>query len=290
MCLSIFFRTALTKFLANFRFTALLASLLLTNVVTAFAVDSFSGIYTGEMQITDGERQTIPLAASLTLTAEDEVVVTPTGTEIRKVIDGAFLVDGEGGPYAFVKVTLEPESSRIDMRYNRIRVDPTAHAPSSFRLMGYLKEGNIIEGDVSSGIRGIIGKFTLKKSRQTALIPLAKYIGKWTGKMRYFDGSEPIASLILQPSRLMYTNPPDFEFEYTRGHIGYLDVDDVQYPISELNIDYLRRKITIHHKQPQNSTMLTLLGQLDPLLKTLSGVMNSTLRGPTAEFVLEKNR
>lgn len=278
--------------LSNFRarkfwnlFLALAAAFfLIPSSKLALAQNTFSGVYSGSMSLTDGFARTIPLSLSLVVTNQDET--TPNGT--RKVIDGAFVVDDEGGPFAFSKVSLDLSAARIDMRYNRLRQDTTPSAPSAFRLIGILKENGVIEGEVSSGMRGMIGTFSVKHTSQTGLNVTPKYVGRWEGKLTYSDGYSVKSVLRLQASNNNATNPPESELDFTPGRVGSMEMEGVQYPFSIVTIDYLRRNFTFTHSAPQSGTLLSFVMSLDPNRGTLAGLMNSSNWGETARCTLEK--
>jgi hypothetical protein len=194
------------------------------------------------MHLVDGQERDIPLALSLVLT--DEPMQTPTGTEY--VIDGAFVVDEEGGPYTFVRVSYDIENNRLDMKYSRPRGDPTTTSPASLRLVGSLQADGGITGNVTSGVFGPIGTFRVMRDPSLVSLPHRnKYIGTWRGIGHNIPYNEdtPI-TISLQPSASNTVNPPGYEFDFTPGHLGGLTFRDV--PISTFNqvvIDYLRRKI-----------------------------------------------
>lgn len=238
-----------------------------------------TGIYVGSMHLVDGKEREIPLAFSLTLT--DETVSSPTGLEY--VIDGAFVVDEEGGPYAFTKVSYDLDNNRFDMKYSRPRMDPTASAPASLRLIGGLDENRGISGQVSSGVFGPIGTFTVNRDDSLYSIPFKqKYVGKWRGQyFNYHARRAGVAEITIQPSARDTENPAGMEFDFTPGRRGGYSVDGIW--IASFNrvvIDYLRRTIIMNEDQGAISIELNI----DVNDMTVSGEQNSAAWGLTTSF------
>lgn len=239
-----------------------------------------TGIYVGSMHLTDGKERDIPLALSLTLT--DETVSSPTGLEY--VIDGAFVVDEEGGPYAFTKVSYDLDNNRFDMKYSRPRMDPTSSSPASLRLVGgFAENGEVVSGRVSSGVFGPIGTFKVVRDDSLSSIPFRqKYVGKWRGDYYNFHAqrSGPV-EITIQPSARDTENPAGMEFDFTPGRRGGYSVDG--FWIASFNhvvIDYLRRRIIMN--DDQGSISLEMEINVDDM--TLSGEQNSAAWGLTTVF------
>ena len=133
------------------------------------------GRYQGTMSLIDGEENAeIPFAIIMTLTDElEKVEVSPGVFEMLKVIDGNFLIDKEGGPFTFTKVTYRLNTSEIDLRYSRTR-GVTVGQPSSYRLVGKVAADGTISGRVLSGFKGQIGTFKLAK------VPLKPLVRQWS--------------------------------------------------------------------------------------------------------------
>jgi len=212
---------------------------------SAFAESALlSGVYVGSMHLVDGKERNIPLSVALTLT--DETISTPSG--LAYVIDGSFVVDDEGGPYTFTRVSYDIDNNRIDMKYSRPRMDPSTVSPASLRLVGQLNGDGSISGKVSSGIYGPIGDFKVARDDALRSVPhKIKYIGKWTGKQRNVKWNKVgYAEINLEVSARNTQNPPGYEFEFTPGRIGGYSSDGFwMTTFNSVVIDYLRRKIVM---------------------------------------------
>ena len=256
----------------------ILAATALTSAA-AMADSALSGIYTGSMHLTDGTTRDIPLALSLVLT--DETVPTPTGNEY--IIDGAFVVDDEGGPYTFVRVTYDIDNNRLDMKYSRPRNDPTTTAPASLRLVGNLDANGNITGNVTSGLVGQIGTFKVAHDATLTSIPHhTKYVGNWRGmghNVRFNNYKE--VEVQLHPSSTITTNPASYEFDYTPGHLGGYLYDGVSVAaFNQVVIDYLRRKILMI--DPTDGISIEL--DIDFAHNTVQGQQSSGAWGLTTVF------
>lgn len=139
----------------------------LSNLVWS-APNPITGIYVGSMHLTDGGYiRDIPLSVALRLTHEN------IGSQF--VIEGQFIVDEEGGPFVFSRVTYDIDNNRFDMKYNRPRGDSGA---IHLRLVGPYGAGGQITGDVTSAIGGKIGTFKITRDPNlTVITPKQKYLG-----------------------------------------------------------------------------------------------------------------
>lgn len=237
---------------------------------------TISGVYVGSMHLVDGSERDIPLAVALVLT--DETTSTPNGLEY--VIDGSFVVDDEGGPYTFTKVSYDIDNNRFDMKYARERLDPTALA--TFRLIGGFDGDNGITGRVT-GIYGPIGTFVVKRSNSVVTLPFKqKYLGSWRGSYRNIRfNSGGIAQITLQPSSKPTQNPTGMEFDFTPGRTGGYTYNGTWITsFSQVIIDYLRRKIIM--TDPQDLTTIELSVDFDK--KTAKGQQSSAQYGVTTIF------
>ncbi|MEY4632321.1 MAG: hypothetical protein RIQ81_2441 [Pseudomonadota bacterium] len=246
----------------------------------AVALNSdITGIYVGSMHLVDGKERDIPLSLSLTLT--DETVSTPTGLEY--VIDGAFVVDDEGGPYTFTKVSYDLDNNRFDMKYSRPRMDPTSTSPSSLRLVGGLDEDGGISGKVSSGVFGPIGTFKVKRDDSLHSVPFKqKYVGRWQGSFRNLRyNSDGFIEITLQPSARNTENPPGMEFDFTPGRRGGYSTNGIWIAsFNDVVIDYLRRKVIMNDDEGTISIEM----DIDVNDMTISGEQNSAAWGRTVTF------
>lgn len=252
--------------------------LLMSSRVFAAGI-SLTGIYNGSMHLTDGGViRDIPLAVALTLT--DETTPTPNGNQY--IIDGQFVVDEEGGPYAFTKTTYDVDNNRLDLKYSRPRPDPTTVAPVSLRLVGAFASDNSISGSVTSGVYGPIGTFKVNKMTSMTSLPYRrKYVGRWegVGKNVVFDKKRSVA-IALQPSGSQTINPSNYEFEFTPGRIcGYSADGTIIHSFRNVTIDYLRRKIVM-----ADTGSMALDLSIDFVKNMLSGSVSSAAWGLTTTF------
>jgi hypothetical protein len=207
----------------------------------------------------------------------------PSDAEPETVIDGAFVVDEEGGPYTFVRVSYDLDNNRIDMKYSRPRGDPTTSSPAAFRLVGSLAEDGSMAGNVTSGLYGPIGTFKIKRDDSLHALPRkTKYVGSWYGdahNVRFNDYGS--VAVHLNPAASVTTNPPEFEFEYTPGRIGGYEWDGV--PVGSFNqvvIDYLRRRVVMI----DSSSLVNIDMTVDADGKVVSGQQTSAYYGLTSVF------
>ncbi len=249
------------------------------------ASESMEGVYVGAMQLSDGFERVIPLSISLSFTGQ--VTTAPNGEE-RQVIDGAFLVDEEGGPYAFSVVSFDIDKSRLDLRYNRPQFNLSPEIPSSFRLIGTLQADGSIQGKVSSGSRGIIGSFTLSRSEQPSLAARKKYQGTWEGEAVLAGGRRTPYRIVMVDGLSAYTNPPDYELDFTPGKVSYVKWNNTKFDINSVAIDYLRRKVTLFKQVSTGSPGLSIEFQMEEDGQIVRGEIYSVFRGKTAEFELQR--
>lgn len=238
-----------------------------------------AGIYVGSMHLVDGYERDIPLSISLVLT--DETISTPGGLEY--MIDGAFVVDDEGGPYTFTRVSYDIDNNRLDMKYSRPRLDPSTTAPATLRLVGGLDGQGGITGKVNSGIYGPIGTFTVKRNESLVSLPYQlKYIGTWSGRYKNVRfNSSGTAEVTLQHSSKPSQNPPGMEFDFTPGRSGGYSYNGVWITsFGQVVIDYLRRKVVM--SDPEDLITMELLLDFDR--KTAKGQQTSSQYGLTAIF------
>lgn len=264
----------------------LICCLCFTSVSRAQGLQDFAleGIYAGSMRLYDGGEREIPIDVSLVLTGE--TYFTPDGEE-RQIIDGAFVVDEEGGPYAFVKVSFDIEDSRIDMRYNRPQMN-FDDIPSSFRLTGHFREDGSITGRVLSGVRGPIGEFVLQPTDLPVLPMRDKYQGVWEGVADLTGGGQMPFRVTLNDALVAFANPPNYEFEYTPGKIGHIRWNQTNIAITDVSIDYLRRQVVLHKRGASGGAELSVQFNLDFLSGHIEGQIQSVFRGQTATFSLEQ--
>jgi hypothetical protein len=250
-------------FRANFIF---FSALFLTS--SAFAIEE--GIYEGSMHLKDGEERTIPLSIALTLTGELDVE--------SSVIAGAFLVDEEGGPYAFSKVSVDYAESRIDLRYDRASLNYGGNNPASLRFIGSLEEGDLISGRVVSGNRGPIGTFIVKRTDNELMETKTKYNGTWHGSV-IRDGKKEFFSVTISKSLQSVVNANDFELDYTPGKLAHFVYKDTESSFNTVMIDYLRRTILLSRVSPEGVALGALEVKADFKKQSLNGEFHSIYKG-----------
>lgn len=208
----------------------------------AVAQPSLVGVFAGSIELTAGTPRTIPLEISLSLSEETETVETANGPEQRRVIDAAFNIDDEGGPYTFTKVTYDLDLNILDLRYSRnLGESENRPAAPSVRFTGKFNDDGSIEGKVVSGSYGVIGTFKLQKTNATFLVQRQKYNGVWTAKP---DWTTRTFGINLNPSLADSINPAGMELGYTPGKVGSfrIDGDLVNISFNRVSIDYIRQR------------------------------------------------
>jgi hypothetical protein len=265
----------------------ILGLLLLTS--KAHAQDqNFSGIYEGSMHLTFPDSlvpRDIPLQVSLVLTGK--TTQDPDG-DVTQVIDGSFLIDGEGGAFPFIDVDFDFFNGRLEMTYIRPGTDIGDRTPGSFTLRGrYSNSDASVKGEVHSSNRGPLGTFELKRTQKTTFATTAKYTGYWQGLARFPDGGEVPMSLQLLNAEGSTVNPLELEFGYTPGKLAHVRWNNLRFSISHVTIDYLRGVVTLRKLSSVGaSSELSIEFSIDPLTRNAAGVIKSGYRGEIARFNL----
>lgn len=249
------------------------------------------GSYSGSMTIDDGGgKQEIPLLTNLTLTGEfAKVEVSPGVFEMVKLIDGSFLIDSEGGPFPFAKVTYRLETSEIDMRYNRTK-GVNVEQPSSYRLVGKVNDKGEISGRVLSGFKGQIGTFKLAKGDAKPLVAKLQYAGTWIGAVTMLpEGDRYRFGITVAPTGFATINPAQFEFDYTFGKIAHMQFESSKMDLRNVVIDYIHRRIVMSDAE-WNSALsgLTVEAQIDFSNSKMTGYFSSAFGGKRGEFTLNR--
>jgi len=223
-----------------------------TSALYAQQGPSLSGVFVGAIHFNDGaEKRDIHLQVSLSRSEETEPVETPNGIQQRYIIDAAFSLDHEGGPYIFSKVNYDVDLNILDMRYSRNPAEnSSAPAPASLRFTGKFNSDGSIEGYVTSGFYGRIGTFNLAKTDLDFLTQTPKYFGRWVAKP---DWTEQVYGLSIEPGIGDTLNPPGLELGFTPGKLGNFGIDRkvltpfplVNIGLNRTSIDYLRRRMVI---------------------------------------------
>jgi hypothetical protein len=252
---------------------------------------AIEGIYVGKMKVNlNHKTRVLPLQLALSTTGE--TVVTQFGPQLfeeRIVIDGAFLVDDEGGPYGVGHVTYNVDLSQLDLRYNR-RDITLGQVPASFRLNGNVDANGNVLGRVISGFNGVIGSFELKRApQQTTLKVTHKYKGVWAGYGVGQGGTRMALEIGLGTSLRPQVNPPNYEFYYTPGKLGYVSWNGIKTPFAQIAVDYLRRRVIFSDSAAlDNGPVETAECEIDEATGDLVGTLYGVYRGVIATFRLKK--
>lgn len=251
----------------------------------AWAEVEFEGIYRGEMSLNvDGRSQLLPLQLSLVFTGD---TVTRSNGDVVQVIEGSFLIDGEGGIYSFKKVELDLANGRIDLRYVRAMGEGGEESPASFRLVGDYRTSGTINGRVFSGSRGPLGTFSLVWVRSTGFETKSNYLGQWKGFAVLTNGGSKVAmSLKLVDANGSTTNPTDMEFEYTPGKLANLNWNDLRFSANNVSIDFLSKLITMRIPNANGGPGLSVEFEINAETGAAHGMIISASQGKTATFEL----
>lgn len=253
---------------------------------------SIDGTYQGVMDFDQGPAKEVPLSVSLTLTGETQIVeISPGVSEVEQIIDANFLVDSEGGPFAFSKVTYRLSASEIDMRYNRT-MGVTVGQPPSFRLVGNLDGAGTITGNVLASFGGKLGTFQLVKKGSGPLVSHVEYEGVWAGAVKILpEGDLYHFGITIAPTGFANLNPPQLPFDYTLGKIAHLDFDGTEIPLRAVAIDYLRRQVLMSDKDWSDATAaIAVQATLDTSTGNLTGYFSSLYAGKRGQFTISRIR
>jgi hypothetical protein len=204
-----------------------------------------------------------------------------------EIIDSAFLVDDEGGPFTFTKVSYDLDQNRIDLRYNR-RQYTSAAAPADFRLVGKFNQKGAIEGNVLSGNRGPIGTFKMSPVDTVGLKVKKKYLGPWSGRARMLPSGHVVDfDIVLSEGLEQATNPFELEFEYTVGKMAYYALDGVKFNFNQVVIDYLRQRLILL-RTAVGRNVVTAECDIDFAGQTMRGSLYGANLGKSADLSLRK--
>lgn len=244
------------------------------------------GVYSGVINLFDKPAAPIPLSVSLALSGE--VTTDADGNEVGQ-LDGAFVIDSEGGPYKFTKLTVNEIDGRVDFRYDR-PADLGNNRPASFRLVGFLNSSGSIAGRVLSGSRGHIGDFEIAKAPSRHLETSAQYDGFWEGYARMQSGHQVPFHIELVSGLTDTLNPSTSEFEFTPGKVGNIRWNNIKLSMDKVVIDYLRRKVTLSKVDTNGiGPGLVIEYEMNPETGTIKGYINSAQRGRVATFNIARS-
>jgi hypothetical protein len=228
----------------------------------------------------------------VTLTRTGETITVPVGPnklEQRQVIDGAFLVDDEGGPWAFTKVSYNLDKNLLDLRYDRQLVSSITF-PADFRLVGHFNEKGVITGRVLSGNRGPIGTFELLPSKRVGLEARPKYLGEWRGVARTLSGGKAWFSIVLGAGLREVSNPFDLEFDFSPGKLAYFSWNGEKFNFNNVVIDFLRQRVILTFIDGQGRQVNTARGDIDFDRGLMRGTLYGMYVGKVGDFTVQKVR
>jgi len=248
----------------------------------------FEGHYFGTMDLQFDRPRKINLEVTLTRTGETVTVkVGENKYEQRQVIDGAFLVDDEGGPFAFTKVSYNLDKNLLDLRYDRQQLSSISF-PADFRLVGNFTEKGLISGRVLSGNRGPIGTFQLEPIKRLGLQPTRKYMGSWSGRARATAGGTYPMWIVIGSGLKEVSNPFDLEFDFSPGKLAQYVFNGEQFNFNNVVIDFLRQRVFLSFIDGQGRQEVMARADLDFEKRTMRGTLYGMYRGKSAEFSLHQ--
>ncbi len=231
----------------------------------------------------NGEVRNVDLQVALTMTGETSL---RPGGGTEQVIDGAFLLDGEGGAYTFNKVSFDLDEAKLDMKYNRQEINGGSEEPASFRLVGFFNAEGVVEGRVFSGDRGPIGNFNMKRSNRSSFEFRANFVGSWSGYAKLKEGGKVPVRIELVDREGSTTNPIEMEFSYTPGKLAHIRWASINFAASTVTIDYLRGIVNLRRTESGNSSDIVVEFKIDPVTRSAIGIIKSSSRGLVASFEL----
>lgn len=252
------------------------------SAATVFA-QGIKGIYVGQIESTSQPGDVIPLQISLYPTNEFKNV---NGARIQ-VIDAAFLIDDEGGPFGFSDLRYDVNTGYLELFYTRPQLNGANSSPN-FKLEGNLDANGNISGQVQALSSGFTGKFSLKKSEQQFLAVKAKYTRSWNGQLKRVDGQVVPLTVELANSMMTFQNPPAFDFEYSRGRLSSSKYGDMSLSTNQVYVDYFKHEVSMESRTSDGGTIYSLIFKLNGGGKTISGILTSAGDGYLGTFDLNR--
>jgi len=250
------------------------------------------GYYAGTLELVFDRARKVNIEVSLANTGETEFIQTgPNVFKEQKVIDGAFVIDDEGGPYAFTRVTFNRDKSELDLRYNRRQLSLGTGGAGDFRLVGTFDETGKLTGRVLGGTRGPLGKFTLAPVKRDGLETVRKYDGVWSGIAQMIPlGRRPIR-IVISAGLAEVLNPPDWEFGFTPGKMAHFNVDGIKFSFNNIVVDYLRQRIFLSDIDAEGRSLMTAELDVDfGESATMRGSLYGIYKGKSADLGLRRAR
>jgi len=264
-------------------FTKIGSVIFLLALETAASSQDLKGIYSGVIESSIQPGNTIPLQVSLYPTNEFK---TTSGARMQ-VIDSAFLIDDEGGPFGFSDVKFDPNTGFLELSYLRPQEGSEAQTPN-FKLEGKIDAQGVFSGKVQAISSGFTGTFTIKKSNQTFLVVKTKYSGSWKGKLKQNDGKMIPFGISLANSIIQTQNPPAYDFEYSRGRLGSYSYEDATFPATQIYINYFKREISIASRTLEGGTSFVTTFKILDGGKKLKGLLGSSGSGLVGTVDLDR--
>jgi len=272
-----------------------------------------NGLYQGTINLlpTAGQPKgrIVPITVSL---KQSQIDVAPSNSSSlflsEKKMGGSFVLDGEAGPYEFASTEYDPESGKLILQYARTGPSGTlSSTPSLIFECLRLKDGSC-SGNLTSGINGLIGTFTIQQTTTAAtnLSVTPKYVGSWKGTITFTDSA--LAKIQLVDSEIAKT--VEFDFGLGAGTGTIPNTDNFEIASSPLKIasaymngkplyafffnavymDYLKGEsvLTFTNNSPggNNASFSMTVDFEDD--DSISGNMTSSMFGTMASFTAKK--
>lgn len=243
---------------------------------------AFEGIYDGQMKL-NGQDVEMSIQVSLKKTGETEVLANG---DAREVLEGSFVLDGEGTPYSFSKVILNLDNGWVEMSYYRSNMDVSKNT-ANFRLFLKIQSDLSLKGNVYSSLWGRLGSVVLKKSSQSHFKIQNKYMGLWRGEILREGGRKvPIELRLASRGGEVMVNPPDYEIHYTAAITASVKTGETSFLLNRVYVDYLRRKLVLSQVDATGTEKMVFDLNFDPVTYDLVGTQSGIWSGDVARVSL----
>ncbi len=221
-----------------------------------------------------------------------------------KMLDAACLVDDDGGPFTFRRVTYQLDKDRLILEYDRNassspdRSMDDFRVGSSFSIECIRDQDSNLTGKAFSGAKGLIGKVWLSKKKEAeSQLPVRQgYVGKWKGEAKLVDGKKSQLVISLQNGSVTNSNPSNYEFDFTPGKICTVNWNDTPIIVDYVFINYLDRRVECVASDTKGQMVWLLVFNFHSERKvlnflfdrkdTIKGYIVSSIKGPVANFEL----
>jgi len=213
------------------------------------ADDIPEGVYSGSVSVVDSNNNISNVAPlDISLSYQDQETTGDPNEIIgfKKTIVATFVLDHEGGPYAFSYASFDIETGQLDLRYTK---PSSASTIPTLRFLGKIQKDGSFKGSVISGVSNQIGTFTLNQVDPTPknLPTTPVYVGLFKGTVTKLENNQTDqVEISISPTSASRANPPDIELDFTPGKVGGLrfTADHQSYmSFDEIEVDYLRISI-----------------------------------------------